>query len=158
GFDDAIAHRLLNRPHEYVRAWTVRFVGDDGKISLSMARRFVELAATEPSAVVRCQLAATAKRIPGKVTVEIVKQLLDRDVDRNDPYIPPLVGWALEDKALAESDWLIHFFATRPAWESDFVRSYTLKLMRRWAAEGSQAGYMACAKLLTSEPPQNVQR
>ena len=30
GFDDALADDLLSHPGEYVRAWTVRLLGDDG--------------------------------------------------------------------------------------------------------------------------------
>ena len=33
GFDDALAVDLLAHPGEYVRAWTVRLLGDEGKVS-----------------------------------------------------------------------------------------------------------------------------
>lgn len=157
GFDDEIAGRLLKRPQEYVRAWTVRFLGDERQVSPELAEKLFDLARTDPSPVVRCQLAATAKRLPAKLTIEMVQHLLNRNLDRDDPYIPSLLWWAIEHKALAEPDALIRFFTGPAAWEDNFLRSYTLKFVRRWGADGTQAGYLACVNLLNHNPPPSVQ-
>src|SRR5205823_3904950 len=101
GFDDTLATELLKHPGEQVRAWTIRLLGDEGKVSPEMGRRLTDLAAAEPSVVVRAQLAATARRLslPG-----IIEQLLRRDLDAGDPHIPLLLWWAVADRALADRD------------------------------------------------------
>ena len=42
------AGALLSHPGEYVRAWTVRLLGDEGRVSTPLTRRLEALAASEP--------------------------------------------------------------------------------------------------------------
>ena len=67
GFDEALADRTLDNPAEYVRAWTVRLLGDERHVSKKMAAALARRAASDPSVIVRSQLAATAKRLPAAV-------------------------------------------------------------------------------------------
>src|SRR5439155_6548676 len=85
GFDDAIASRLLEHPYEYVRAWTVRLLGDENKVSPALAKQLAALAEKETSIIVRSQLASTAKRLPGKDGLPLAEALLLRDLDGADP-------------------------------------------------------------------------
>ncbi|HEX7902169.1 MAG TPA: PVC-type heme-binding CxxCH protein [Planctomycetota bacterium] len=126
----------LNHPDEAVRAWTVRLLGDvvdkpDRLVCLQ------ELARTEPSPLVRAQLACTAKRLPAGPGLAIVRELLKRG-DQDDPFIPLLTWWAIEDKVeknpdevLALADGIAPFFAERIA--------------RRFMAVDD---HVACAQLL----------
>ena len=152
GFDDALADALLSHPGEYVRAWTVRLLGDEGQVSAPLAPRLVELAATEPSVIVRCQLAATARRLSGGDGLPIVERLLRRGLDRDDPYVPLMLWWAIESKALSDAERLLAFFGDRAAWDDAAIRENALRLVRRYAAEGTRAGYDACARLLAAAP------
>ena len=117
GFNDTVAADLLRHPGEYVRAWTVRLLGDDGKISTTLASRLAEMAAADPSVTVRCQLAASARRLPGADGLPIVERLLRRGLDRDDPYMPLMLWWAVEARALTDTDRLLRFFGSREAWE-----------------------------------------
>jgi putative heme-binding domain-containing protein len=150
GFDDELAGGLLLHPGEYVRAWAVRLLGDEGKVSPALARRLVDLAATDASVIVRCQLAATARRLSSAEGFPIVERLLSRGLDREDPYVPLLLWWALESKALSDSGRLLAFFGERRVWEDVGLKEHALRLLRRYAAEGIRAGYDACVRLLAA--------
>jgi putative membrane-bound dehydrogenase-like protein len=151
GFDDDIASRLLKHPDEYVRSWTVRLLGDTRTVAPSLSKQLEGLADTDPSVIVRCQLAAAAKRLPGKDGLPIVERLLQRNLDGGDPYIPLLLWWAVESKALSDSDELLRFFTTK-GWENELTRANTHRLLRRYAAEGTRPAYEACVRLLVAAP------
>jgi hypothetical protein len=40
GFDDSLAQQLLKHADEDVRAWTVRFLGDEGHVSPAISLQF----------------------------------------------------------------------------------------------------------------------
>lgn len=153
GFNDANAGGLLRHPGEYVRAWAVRLLGDEGKVSPAIATRLAELAASEPSVTVRCQLAATARRLPGADGLPIVERLLRRGLDREDPYVPLMLWWAIETKALTDADRILAFLGTSEAWSASGSRENALRLVRRYAADGTRTGYEHAARLLASVPP-----
>ena len=150
GFNDTAAAELLGHPGEYVRAWVIRLLGDDGKISPTLASRLAEMAAADPSAIVRCQLAASARRLPGADGLPVIERLLRRDLDRDDPYLPLMLWWAVEAKSMTDPGRLLRFFGSREAWEGSSRRAIALRLVRRYSAEGTAAGYEACARLLST--------
>ena len=108
------------------------------------------MAAADPSVTVRCQLAASARRLPGADGLPIVERLLSRGLDRDDPYLPLMLWWAVEARALTDTERLLRFFGSREAWEDPGMRENALRLVRRYAAEGTAAGYEACARLLST--------
>ncbi|MHB8520453.1 MAG: PVC-type heme-binding CxxCH protein [Limisphaerales bacterium] len=153
GFDDALAERTLAHPNEDVRTWTVRLLGDAARVSPVIESRLVELARTDPSPTVRNQLACSAKRLPGKDTLPIVRELLQRDEDVYDPQIPLLLWWALESKAVSDRAAVAELFADRSLWQRPIVRQFILeRVARRYAAEATDAGFATCAKLLAGAP------
>ena len=155
GFNDERVVALLSHPGEYVRAWTVRLLGDEGRVSPTMSGRLRELAAIETSVIVRCQLAATARRLSGGDGLPIVERLFRRGLDRDDPYTPLMLWWAIEPRALSDAERLLAFFGNRQAWEAAATRENALRLVRRYAAEGTRAGYDACTRLLAAAPPRH---
>jgi putative heme-binding domain-containing protein len=152
GFDAALAAELLSHRSEDVRAWTVRLLGDDGAVSPEMTRRLRDLAETDPSVTVRCQLAATSRRLPAAAGLPIVEGLLRRGLDRDDPYMPLMLWWAVEARAMSDPDRLASLFGTHAVWADAGLREDALRLVRRYAAEGTRAGYGACARLLATAP------
>ena len=152
GFDATLADDLLGHPSEDVRAWTVRLLGDDGKVSPATSRRLRDLAATDPSVTVRCQLAATSRGLPAADGLPIIEGLLRRGLDRDDPYVPLMLWWAVEARAMSDADRLISFFGPPAAWADAGLRENALRLVRRCAAEGTRAGYAGCARLLATAP------
>ena len=153
GFNDAFAEKLLDHRNPDVRRWTVRFLGDEREVSSALAKRLAELAATEPAVVVRSQLACSARRLPAVDGLPIVRHLLERNLDGKDPHIPLLLWWAVEEHAIDGRELMLEAFGTAEAWQRPLVRDVILeRLMRRYAAEGGENGYGACARLLAAAP------
>jgi putative membrane-bound dehydrogenase-like protein len=154
GFDEDFAARLLDHRNPDVRRWTVRLLGDEERVSSAVARRLLDLAAREPDVTVRGQLACTAKRLPARDGLPIAHRLLLRNLDEHDPYVPLLLWWAVEHHTVAAVDEVLELFGSRAAWDEPLVRDVILeRLMRRYAAEGTEATYVACARLLAAAPP-----
>ena len=152
GLDDGVALDLLNHPAEYVRAWTVRLVGDRRTAAPPLEKQLSVLAKRDPSVVVRSQLAASAKRLPGRVALPVLSALLDRGLDARDPHVPLLIWWALESKALSDSDEVVRLFTQPGTWDTSMKRANVLRLIRRYAAEGTAAGYDATLQLARAAP------
>ncbi len=152
GFTEGCALRALGHRNPDIRAWTVRLLGDDNQMSPPIARRLREMASGEPDVRVRCQLACTARRLPG-VSLDVVERLAVREEDARDPQLPLLLWWALEPRALPERERVLGFFASEEAWHVPLIREHLLgRLMRRYAADGTEKGDDACAALLASAP------
>ena len=153
GLDAELAGELLRHPEEYVRAWTVRLLGDANAVSPAVAARFAELAATDAYPAVQAQLACTAKRLPGAQGLPVVERLLTRDTDAGDPVIPWLVWWAVESKAMSDRDRVTAFFASAENRTSGLVKATLGRVIRRYAADGSAVGYQSAHTLLSSLTP-----
>lgn len=151
GFEESFALKLLGHRNPDVRRWTVRLLGDEERISPAAVEGLLELAAREPSVRVRSQLACTAKRLSAAAGLAIAEQLMLRNIDDADPYLPLLLWWAVETHALAAPDKVLARFANRAAWHIVLCHDVILpRLMRRYAAAGTAAGYDACAALLAA--------
>jgi putative heme-binding domain-containing protein len=156
GIDDSLTLELLSHPTAYVRFWTARFVGDSHEASPEVARRLSELAAQEKDPVVRGQLAATAKRLPGPIGLQIVESLLRAAPNDADPRVPWLIWWAIEANAASHPQLLVDMFGRDEMWANPAASSNALRLVRRFAAEGAPAAYEACLKLLKLTPPEEL--
>jgi putative membrane-bound dehydrogenase-like protein len=152
-FDDAIAAQALDSQHEYVRSWTVRLLGDAKQIPEALDSKLVELASTDPSPIVRSQLACTAKRLPAALGLSIVSWLLRHDEDVDDTFIPLLIWWAIESKAISDTDQVLRLAEPSDVWGLPLVRQFiTQRLARRFVAEGTDAGFASAAQLVERAP------
>src|SRR5262249_20141222 len=94
---DETAEQSLRHPSEDVRSWIVRWLGDRRRVSSLERERLIELAKSDPSPVVRSQLASTAQRlVSGTDALLILHALLGRSEDVSDPHIPLQLWWAVE--------------------------------------------------------------
>jgi putative membrane-bound dehydrogenase-like protein len=153
GWDESFAAAALSHKCPDVRRWAVRFLGDDSKVSAKLAAGLADLAKTEPDVSVRSQLASTARRLPPADGLPVVRALLLRDLDAKDPHLPLLLWWAVESQALADRERVLAMFTAPQMWKSALAREAVLgRLVRRYAAEGTEAGYEACVRLLLSAP------
>jgi len=66
--------------------------------------------------------------------------------------VPLLIWWGLEDKAFVGKSAILAWFARAGAWNAALSRAEALRLIRRYAAEGSVEGYNAANRLLDSAP------
>jgi putative membrane-bound dehydrogenase-like protein len=153
GLDDDIADRLLSHVNEDVRAWTVRLLCDARNVTPHLGQRLVALAGSDPSVVVRCQLACSAKRLPGADCLAIARQLLHRSEDVNDPFLPLLIWWAVEDKAISDRQRVLSWFEEAAFWHLPLVEKVLVeRVVRRYAAEATKEGLESCAGLLARAP------
>jgi len=156
GFTDAVATELLVHPDPFVRAWTVRLLGDRAEVSPPIAQAMVEMAGRETHVETRSQLAATAKRLPAASALPLIEVLVSHDADASDPYIPLQLWWALESKVATDLDAVVGLFATaseNSLWSRALVQKHLAsRLMRRLAAEGGPENLLAGARLLTLAP------
>jgi putative heme-binding domain-containing protein len=153
GLDENTSTRLLVHPDASVRSWCVRLLGDEDRISSHAATKLLKMAAGEPDAGVRAQLACAARRLAGDLGLRLAATLAARDLDRDDPHIPLLLWWAVERHAIVDIDTTLELFTSTESWKSRMVREVVVdRLMRRWALEQSAAGDRACASLLASAP------
>ncbi len=151
GLSDEFAAKALQHANPDVRWWTVRLLGDEGRVAPDIARQFAEMAKSDPAIAVRVQLACTAKRLPAGDAVPIIAALLAHDEDQSDPFQPLLVWWAVEQHAVAAREQFVPLFSRSEVRKLPLVRDWTLeRLMRRYAAEASEPGYRACAALLAA--------
>jgi putative membrane-bound dehydrogenase-like protein len=153
GFNDSLAETLLHHANADVRTWTVRLLSDAKKVSPAIESRLLETARTDPSCIVRCQLACSSKRLPGKDSLPIVHELLQRTEDLGDPYIPLLLWWAIEDKATSDRDQVVHLLDSPRAWKNPIIQQFIVeRLSRRYMAAGTEVDLMTCARLLALAP------
>ena len=62
GLDDRMALSLLGHAIAGVRRWTIRLLGDDGRMNRDIRAKLAALAAAEPDPEVRSQLASSCQR------------------------------------------------------------------------------------------------
>ncbi len=153
GLNEEIARQTLQHRSVPVRYWTIRLLGDARDVSPEIQALLTELAKTDPSPVVRSQLASTCKRLPAEKALPIVWQLALREEDQEDPRIPLLLWWAVESKAVSDRYRVVEMFTAPEAWKAPLVREAILsRLMRRYAAEADGDSLDACTRLVDTAP------
>ena len=98
GLDEATVKKVLDHADPYVRLWTVRLQCDLNRVTPSIAAALAGRAAVEPNIEVLSQLACSAKRLPARDSLPIVRALLARSEIADDIHLPLLLWWALESK------------------------------------------------------------
>jgi len=152
GFTEEFGRELLRSREEHVRRWAVRLLGDEGRVSAATARGLEALSDREGSAVVRSQLASSARRLPAATALPILRNLAAVN-ETNDPYLPLLVWWGVEHHAIPAREAVTAAFSTPEVWSHPISRDTVLpRLVRRYAAEGSDPADVSCAVLLQSAP------
>ncbi len=153
GLNEAAAIKTLKHENPYVRLWTVRLLCDEKIVSPKIAEQLVAMARTEPDVEVRSQLACSARRLPVRDDLAIVRPLLGRSEDAVDIHMPLLLWWAIEAQAADYPHTLIEMFQESAVWDLPLVRQHILeRLMRRFAATGRQKDLLVCAQLLKQSP------
>lgn len=153
GFTDEIALQTLAHQEPQVRLWTVRLLGDAMNVSPKISARLAELAISEPSLEARGQLASTARRLPARDALPIVRNLLGHDEDAEDNRLPLLLWWAIESKAENDRDLVVQLFSDPALWRRPLVQNHLLeRVMRRYATAGTRRDLLTCAKLFQMSP------
>jgi putative membrane-bound dehydrogenase-like protein len=152
-FNEGLGLKLLNSPHEAVRTWTVRLLGDSRMLSTGLAHRLDELAEVDSSIAVRQQLACSAARWPAAQAMPIINANINRDIDSEDPCMPLLWWWAVERHSVSGRPEVMSRFVRPSLWKSKLGSVALLRrLIRRYAAEGTNEGLDCVVKLLAAAP------
>lgn len=96
GVDESDAFKLLSDDSEYVRAWTIQLLCENGDPSAVVLSRLRELARAEESAHVRLYLASALQRIAVEKRQPILEGLLARAEDAKDHNLPLMYWYAAE--------------------------------------------------------------
>jgi putative membrane-bound dehydrogenase-like protein len=102
----AMLSKLLDHEDEHIRAWAVRLLTDDQPIDTITGprsrpgsppdiRRFVEMAESDTSGLVRLTLASTLQRIPVKHRADLGRALASHAEDAGDHNLPSIVWYGL---------------------------------------------------------------
>jgi putative membrane-bound dehydrogenase-like protein len=154
--DEKTILSLLQHPSEQLRRWTIRLACDDRHVPAAVARKLAELAAGDPSLVVRRQLVVSARRLPVTPARQVLFPLLARDLDYDDPRMPLLLWWAIEEGAEENPGELVSLMGSGESWNSQLLAPLRTRLLRRWAAAGRLPLYTAAASLLQQAPASSL--
>ncbi|VTS05411.1 PVC-type heme-binding CxxCH protein [Tuwongella immobilis] len=148
------SQEMLQHPNEHIRTWMIRLLGDTHAFPTDLHPLLHAIAERDPSPTVRSQLACSLKRISDiGIRNRLLASLLQRKDDLQDPYIPMLLWWVLEDQSIREQSETLAVFADRNLWTAPIVEGVILeRIARRYLAEGTESGYAACARLLELAP------
>jgi len=92
----------LDDRSEYVRAWAIQFLCEDGEPSADALSKFAESAKGDPSQVVRLYLASALQRLPPKDGWAIAEGLLGHAEDAADANLPLMVWYGIEPLVAAD--------------------------------------------------------
>ena len=92
GLDEETLLGLLGHNDEWLRAWAVQLLCEAGAPPAAAVPRFAQLAATDPSPVVRLYLATAAQRVAPEQRWDLIGGLLSHGEDAEDHNLP-LMGW-----------------------------------------------------------------
>ncbi|AWM39566.1 Trehalose utilization [Gemmata obscuriglobus] len=84
-------------PNEYVRAWMVRLIADEVGASEATPAVLANVARTEKSHAVVAQIACSARRFAPQQEAAVIAAVMDNPILGDDPQLPLLVWWGLED-------------------------------------------------------------
>jgi putative membrane-bound dehydrogenase-like protein len=97
GFEQV--EKALKDSDPHVRGWTIQLAMESPSANLLTMDKLVDLAANDPSPVVRRYLASALQRSTYDVREAVLEQLLGWDEDATDPNLPLLCWYALEPLA-----------------------------------------------------------
>lgn len=96
GFTPEIGLRCLDHSKEYVRAWAIQLLLENKQPTEALLTKMAQLAAQDPSPVVRLYLAAGLQRVPVPQRAPVLKGLLARGEDAKDHNLPFMYWYAAE--------------------------------------------------------------
>jgi putative membrane-bound dehydrogenase-like protein len=96
--DGELTRKFLDDKSPYVRAWAIQLDGDDPKRSIEPATltRLEQLAASDPSPVVRLYLASRLQRLPAEQRWNTLAALASHSDDAGDHNLPDMYWYVLE--------------------------------------------------------------
>jgi len=104
GADDSFLQDQLSHQHEHLRAWSIRLLCEDRDPPTDALAKFANLAANDPSPLVRRYLASALQRLPHEQRWPIAKALVAHAIDADDQNLPLLYWYAIEPLVTSDVD------------------------------------------------------
>jgi putative membrane-bound dehydrogenase-like protein len=99
---ESLIESLLKDEAPYVRSWAVRAAADGRKPTGAELKEFAGMAKSDPSPVVRLQLASTLQRLPNDQRWAILEGLVAHSEDAGDANLPLMDWYAAEPLAAVD--------------------------------------------------------
>lgn len=128
GTDEELLAELLKSPHEYVRAWAIRFLGEIGTASRTNWQTLYNLVDSENSYPVLAQLACSARKLDSRGGSLILGRMTYSPKCEADPLLALLIWWGFETHV--SHDTRNHHI---PVSERGIVRPVEQFVAERWA-------------------------
>ena len=139
GVDAKLASDLLAAEQEYVRAWTIQLLLEDGEIDDATLELLVEMSRADNSPVVRLYLASALQRLPIESRWGIAAGLLAQGEDAMDHNLPLLVWYGVEPLVTAD-----------PPRALELAGNTRIPIVRRFIYRRAAADEQALPQLLSS--------
>ena len=153
GFTQEFADSALRHADPFVRLWTIRLLGDEGRVSSAVRETLIALARDEDEIQVRSQLASTARRLPVADALSIIRELSFREPDACDLHLPLLIWWAVEAQLRTSQTEVLKWLEDSRLWETPvFKRTVITRLGQRFTTERTTESLKTCALLLGLAP------
>ncbi|MSU51689.1 MAG: c-type cytochrome [Opitutus sp.] len=93
--------KLLAEPDESMRVWAIRLAIDRAPVALDagLLQTFIQLAKSDPSALVRLALASALQRLPAEQRARVAGPLLAHAEDATDHNLPLMLWYGIEPLA-----------------------------------------------------------
>lgn len=102
GFKENALAKALDDKDQYIRAWAIQLLCEDGEPSQPVATKFVSMAAIDQSPVVRLYLASALQRLGQNTGWKIVSELAKHAEDARDHNLPKMIWFGLEPLVSAD--------------------------------------------------------
>jgi hypothetical protein len=103
GLPEEAALRILGSKEEHLRAWTVQLICEQKTPGADIRRKFMEMARTDQSPIVRLYLASAAQRMSLDDRWPIVLELVGHPQDTLDHVLPMMLWYAAEPCVATDS-------------------------------------------------------
>jgi putative membrane-bound dehydrogenase-like protein len=157
-FNFDAAQRGLQHASPWIRAWTIRLLGEAGTVDKELLPILTEMAAKDEAPQVRLQLASTARRLTKQDTLPLLHNLMKHKEDAKDPVIPLMIWLAYEPRLAKQPqpalDWLKEYAPGNALVTNDMVP----RAMRRLAATNKADDLEACVAFIGNVTDSNVRR
>jgi putative heme-binding domain-containing protein len=153
-FNESFGQELLDHANPWIRAWSVRFLGEERKrLEGPTFMKLVDLAEKDTSPDVRVQLASAWQKLgphfPPKYNRSLLEALMLRSEDAGDPTIPLMTWIAYEPLVVKNQEAIL-------PWLEEHVAKYAIvrdqivpRVLRRLVATGKAFDLESAVGLLT---------
>ncbi|HVG16126.1 MAG TPA: c-type cytochrome, partial [Chitinophagaceae bacterium] len=102
GLSQSTLSKALLDKDQYIRAWAIQLLCEDGPTSQAISAKLTTMAASDPSPVVRLYLASALQRLDKNTSWKIAAELVKHSEDINDHNLPKMIWFGLEPLAATD--------------------------------------------------------